>query len=148
MARKQITQIIDDIDGETLEEGGETVLFSLDGRPYEIDLSAAHAEELRAALQPFIDAGRSVGAAARTVTSAARAPICRMTEASLRPGPTTTPCSNASRPTTTRSTDNDRPHSRCVEGPVTAGLLRGDGRTRLVHEPSRRRSRLAHLAGR
>ena len=72
MARKQITQIIDDIDGETLEEGGETVLFSLDGRPYEIDLSAAHAEELRAALQPFIDAGRSVGGAARTVTSRSR----------------------------------------------------------------------------
>ncbi|MFG6443888.1 Lsr2 family protein [Microbacterium sp. P06] len=73
MARKQITQIIDDLDGKTLDEGGETVLFSLDGRPYEIDLSSAHAEELREALKPFIEAGRSVGASARTVTSRSRA---------------------------------------------------------------------------
>lgn len=72
MARKQITQLIDDLDGQTLEEGGETVLFSLDGRPYEIDLSSEHASELRDALKPYIDAGRSVGASARTVTSRSR----------------------------------------------------------------------------
>ncbi|GAA2073679.1 histone-like nucleoid-structuring protein Lsr2 [Microbacterium hatanonis] len=72
MARKQITQLIDDLDGQTLEDGGETVLFSLDGRPYEIDLSAEHAAELRDALKPYIDAGRSVGAATRTVTSRSR----------------------------------------------------------------------------
>lgn len=73
MARKQITQLIDDLDGETLDDSGETVLFSLDGRPYEIDLSAEHAEELRGALKPYLDAARSVGVASRTVTSRSRA---------------------------------------------------------------------------
>jgi hypothetical protein len=73
MARKQITQLIDDLDGQTLDDSGETVLFSLDGRPYEIDLSPEHAEELRSALKPYLDAARSVGVASRTVTSRSRA---------------------------------------------------------------------------
>jgi hypothetical protein len=66
MARKLITQLTDDLDGELLGDEGETVLFSLDGRAYEIDLSDAHAQELRAALEPYISAGRRVGAPERT----------------------------------------------------------------------------------
>jgi hypothetical protein len=38
-----------------------TVTFGLDGQAYEIDLDADHAEELRAAFQRYIDAGRQVG---------------------------------------------------------------------------------------
>jgi len=59
MARKIIHQLVDDIDGSVLEVGeGETVHFSLDGVAYEIDVTAAHAAELRAALKPYTDAGR------------------------------------------------------------------------------------------
>lgn len=58
--KKQITQIVDDLDGTVLDDGvGRTVRFSLEGRSYEIDLSDANAEKLRSALAPFIAAGRS-----------------------------------------------------------------------------------------
>lgn len=39
MAKKLITQLIDDLDGTELEDGGESIAFSLEGRAYEIDLS-------------------------------------------------------------------------------------------------------------
>lgn len=59
MARKIIHQLVDDIDGTVLGVGeGETVHFSLDGSAWEIDLTDAHAAELRAALAPYIDAAR------------------------------------------------------------------------------------------
>lgn len=65
MARRIVHQLVDDIDGTVLEVGeGETVHFSLNGASYEIDLNAAHAEELRAALEPYISAGRRAGSAA------------------------------------------------------------------------------------
>src|SRR5690554_3997969 len=63
MARRIVHQLVDDIDGTLLEVGsGETVLFSLDGAAYEIDLTEANAEALRAALAPYIAAGRRVSA--------------------------------------------------------------------------------------
>ena len=46
---------LDDLDGS---EGAETVLFSLDGVAYEVDLSEEHAAELRQGLEPWIKAGR------------------------------------------------------------------------------------------
>ncbi|HWH96848.1 MAG TPA: Lsr2 family protein [Pseudolysinimonas sp.] len=59
--KKQITQLVDDLDGTVLEEGnGTTIRFALEGRQYEIDLSSANAQQLRSALAPFISAGRSV----------------------------------------------------------------------------------------
>ena len=59
--KKQITQLVDDLDGTVLESGnGSTIRFALEGRQYEIDLSTANAERLRSALSPFISAGRSV----------------------------------------------------------------------------------------
>ncbi|MGP3536400.1 histone-like nucleoid-structuring protein Lsr2 [Microbacterium sp. RD1] len=61
MARRIVHQLVDDLDGSVLEIGsGETVLFSLDGVAYEIDLTESNAASLRAALAPYIDAGRSV----------------------------------------------------------------------------------------
>lgn len=61
MARKIIHQLVDDIDGSVLEVGtGETVLFSLDGRAYEIDLSPTNAAALRDALAPYVAAGRTI----------------------------------------------------------------------------------------
>ncbi|MBN9213493.1 MAG: hypothetical protein ABS62_05735 [Microbacterium sp. SCN 70-200] len=63
MARRIVHQLVDDLDGTVLEVGsGETVLFSLDGTAYEIDLTDDNAAALREALAPFIAAGRSVSA--------------------------------------------------------------------------------------
>ncbi|ALJ21644.1 histone-like nucleoid-structuring protein Lsr2 [Microbacterium sp. No. 7] len=64
MAKKQIIQLVDDLDGTVLENGeGVTIRFALEGRTYEIDLSDANAEKLRAAFAPYVAAGRSVTAA-------------------------------------------------------------------------------------
>lgn len=63
MARKVQVLLEDDIDGTT---GAETVLFSLDGKSYEIDLSEKNAEKLREALAPWIGAGRRVSGPAAT----------------------------------------------------------------------------------
>jgi hypothetical protein len=57
MARKVQVLLEDDIDGTP---GAETVLFSLDGKSYEIDLSEKNADKLREAFAPWIGAGRKV----------------------------------------------------------------------------------------
>jgi hypothetical protein len=60
MVQKRIVELIDDLDGGAAEE---SVTFGLDGKVYELDLSSANADALRAVLAPFITAGRrsSVG---------------------------------------------------------------------------------------
>ncbi|MFV0374362.1 Lsr2 dimerization domain-containing protein, partial [Microbacterium sp.] len=64
MTRRIVHQLVDDIDGTVLEVGsGETVLFSLDGTAYEIDLTDSNAAALRGALEPYTAAGRRVRAA-------------------------------------------------------------------------------------
>ena len=65
MAQKVQVVLVDDIDGG---EAVETLSFSLDGVGYEIDLTEANAAELRAAIAPWISAGRRVSG----VTSACR----------------------------------------------------------------------------
>ena len=55
MAQKVQTLLIDDLDGG---EADGTVRFGLDGAEYEIDLSAKHAEALRKAFGPFVNAAR------------------------------------------------------------------------------------------
>jgi Lsr2 len=55
MAKTVIVKLTDDIDGG---DADETVHFALDGRAYEIDLSAANASSLRQAFKPFIEKGR------------------------------------------------------------------------------------------
>ncbi|HET8926965.1 MAG TPA: Lsr2 family protein [Microbacterium sp.] len=73
MARRIVHQLVDDLDGTVLEVGaGDTVLFSLDGVAYEIDLTDEHAAQLREAVQPYIDAGRRVSGAARSGGAAGR----------------------------------------------------------------------------
>ncbi len=69
MARRIVHQLVDDLDETVLEPGeGETVLFSLDGKAYEIDLTEEHAAQLRDALAPYVSAGRPL---ARSGASAA-----------------------------------------------------------------------------
>lgn len=58
MAKKHITQVIDDLDGSVIDDG-TTMQFSLEGRAYEIDLSSSNAEKMRDALRPYISAGRA-----------------------------------------------------------------------------------------
>ncbi|WP_432279209.1 histone-like nucleoid-structuring protein Lsr2 [Nocardia brasiliensis] len=60
MARQIIEALIDDVDGS---EADETVLFGFDGRLYEIDLSYANANRLRAAVDPWVDKARKTGRA-------------------------------------------------------------------------------------
>ncbi|WP_067201688.1 histone-like nucleoid-structuring protein Lsr2 [Microbacterium sp. XT11] len=88
MARRIVHQLVDDIDGSVLEIGeGETVHFSLNGSAYEIDLSAEHAEELRAALEPYISAGRragSSGSATRASSSSRKRPARNPEVAAIR----------------------------------------------------------------
>ncbi|MFT3796956.1 histone-like nucleoid-structuring protein Lsr2 [Microbacterium sp.] len=74
MARKIVHQLVDDLDGTVLEAGaGETVLFSLDGTAYEIDLTDDNAAALRAAFAPFIAAARTVSARSRSARGGASA---------------------------------------------------------------------------
>jgi hypothetical protein len=58
VASRVVTLITDDLDGSEAEG---TFTFSLEGFSYEIDLSKAHAQELRLALEPYIKAGRRTG---------------------------------------------------------------------------------------
>ncbi len=71
MAKQTTIVLVDDVDGS---EADEKVEFSVDGRTYEIDLSAANGERLRSALAPFISAGRRTGGrrSAAATTPAAR----------------------------------------------------------------------------
>jgi len=58
VAQRTITTLIDDVDGS---EAAETVSFGLDGTAYEIDLSEAHAEDLREVLSPYVSVARRSG---------------------------------------------------------------------------------------
>jgi hypothetical protein len=72
MARRIVHQLVDDIDGTLLESGeGETVLFSLDGVAYEIDLTDDNAAALRGALERYTSAARTVSSSSRTTTASA-----------------------------------------------------------------------------
>ena len=55
MAQRIQAYFIDDLDGSEAES---TVRFGLDGSEYEIDLSTAHAKELRNTLARYIQAAR------------------------------------------------------------------------------------------
>jgi hypothetical protein len=62
MVQKVQTILIDDLDGN---EAHSTVRFGFDGSEYEIDLSTAHADELRQKLDTFISAGRKLNGSSR-----------------------------------------------------------------------------------
>lgn len=61
MAEKIIRQLIDDIDGvEIPDGGGERIEFSLRGVDYQIDLSAGNVAKLEKVFKPYIDAAVTV----------------------------------------------------------------------------------------
>ena len=69
MAQRIQTLLIDDLDGG---EAAGTVRFGLDGTDYEIDLSAAHGDELRKALEQYLAHARRTGGAARSAARSRR----------------------------------------------------------------------------
>lgn len=70
VAQKVTVALIDDLDGGP---AAETVAFSLDGKTYEIDVSASNADRLRDTLNQFIAAARRPTARQRTSGTASAA---------------------------------------------------------------------------
>ena len=66
MAKKEIVQIIDDIDGKVLDEY-ETVRWSLDGKTYEFDTSSKHAQQFRDSLTKYIEVSRATSRSLKRV---------------------------------------------------------------------------------
>jgi hypothetical protein len=67
MAEVIVRQLIDDIDGSEIREGGgERVEFSFRGTDYQIDLSAVNIAKLEKVLKPYIDAAAKVRGGGRT----------------------------------------------------------------------------------
>jgi len=58
VAKQTTVTLVDDLDGS---EADEQIEFAVDGRSYEIDLSAANVARLRDALSPFVSAARRTG---------------------------------------------------------------------------------------
>jgi Lsr2 len=71
MAQRVVVTLFDDIDGG---EAAETVTFGLDGKIYEIDLSASNADKLRDGLAPYVDAGRRQSRSGKAFRTTAVAP--------------------------------------------------------------------------
>jgi Lsr2 len=61
MAERIVRQLIDDIDGtEIADGGGERVEFSIRGVDYQIDLSSANIAKMDKALKPYLQAAAKV----------------------------------------------------------------------------------------
>jgi hypothetical protein len=73
VAERIVRQLIDDIDGsEIAEGGGERVEFSIRGVDYQIDLSAANAAKFDKALKPFVDGAMKLRSSRGGKTTASR----------------------------------------------------------------------------
>ena len=57
MAKQTTVTLVDDLDGT---EADEQIEFAIDGKSYEIDLSAKNVRRLREALDPYVSAGRRI----------------------------------------------------------------------------------------
>lgn len=71
MAQKVTVQLVDDLDNGPADE---TVLFSLDGVAYEIDLSKKNASAFRDSLAPYVGPARKLGGRSATGRGPARRP--------------------------------------------------------------------------
>lgn len=61
MAERVVRQLIDDLDGSEISDGGgERVEFSVRGVEYQIDLASSNIAKLDKALKPFVDAAVKV----------------------------------------------------------------------------------------
>jgi hypothetical protein len=84
VAQKVTVSLVDDLNGDSADE---TVVFGLDGKSYEIDLSAGNADKLRSALAAYVSAARRPGGQRRAEAPAAavkRAPVDREQNQAIR----------------------------------------------------------------
>ena len=83
MAQRVNVILVDDLDGS---DAVETVSFGLDGVDYEIDLSEAHASDLREALALYVGHGRRTGGRRRRgqAPAATKAPAGSASAAEIR----------------------------------------------------------------
>lgn len=66
MARREITQIFDDLDESPLsEKDAHVVRFSIDGSGFVMDLSSQNCEKFKAAIGEFMDKARPESISAR-----------------------------------------------------------------------------------
>lgn len=72
MAKQTVVTITDDIDGSAAEF--QDFEFAVDGKHYEIDLSAANAAKLQEALAPYLAAARKLGKGNVTNIASKRVP--------------------------------------------------------------------------
>lgn len=93
MAQRTVVMLVDDLDQS---EADETVEFGLDGVTYEIDLTDAHASELRDAVAEYVARARRQGGSRRN---------------RRRPAATTRPSGSGSNGTTSTA---DREQNRAV----------------------------------
>lgn len=70
MARRTIVEVFDDIDGTPLEDGGETISFTVDGVEYTIDLNKKNARDFRKKLDYYIEHSTRVGGRKTRATKA------------------------------------------------------------------------------
>ncbi|WP_137726421.1 histone-like nucleoid-structuring protein Lsr2 [Prescottella subtropica] len=61
MAQKVIVELIDDLDGEPIDFGGETISFAVNGVEYTIDLNDKNATEFHRKLDYYIRHAERVG---------------------------------------------------------------------------------------
>ncbi|MDJ0344998.1 Lsr2 family protein [Streptomyces sp. H10-C2] len=71
MAQRVVVSLSDDLDGG---EAAETIVFGIDGKSFEIDLSAVNADKLRSALSPYVVAGRKHARSGKVYKRTAVAP--------------------------------------------------------------------------
>lgn len=83
MAKRIVTQLIDDISGEIVEDGGETIRFTVNDASYSIDLGPDNAAAFRAALAPYLAAAESLGGLRRGDDLAPRRAVARTDPAQL-----------------------------------------------------------------
>lgn len=81
VAQRVNVTLVDDLDGGEAEE---TVRFGLDGTEYEIDLSSAHAGNLRAAYADYIAKARRIRRIRATATARLEQPGSQERNAAIR----------------------------------------------------------------
>jgi hypothetical protein len=76
VAQKVIVELIDDLDGEPIDFGGETISFAVNGVEYTIDLNDKNATEFHRKMDYYIRHATKVGGrqAARVAKPAADGP--------------------------------------------------------------------------
>lgn len=60
MAKRVLVQLVDDIDDQPIDTGGEHITFAINGNSYEIDLRDDHAVEFRRKFDYYISRSKRV----------------------------------------------------------------------------------------